>query len=81
MPCLWQSLATARPMPEAAPVIRAELPALKTGCKGIFVIYRGSGSNSEFGLVGLSLFQMFGERSAVELRHHKFSNSFSNNAR
>lgn len=38
IPCLWQSLATARPMPEAAPVIRAvaEFPALKTGCKGIF---------------------------------------------
>ena len=38
MPCLWQSLATAKPMPEAAPVMRAVLPALKTGCKGMVEI-------------------------------------------
>ena len=35
MPCLWQSLATARPMPEAAPVMRAVLPALNTGWRGM----------------------------------------------
>ena len=35
MPCLWQSLATARPIPLAAPVIKAVLPALKTGCSGM----------------------------------------------
>ena len=35
MPCLWQSLATASPMPEAAPVMSAVLPALKTGWAGM----------------------------------------------
>ena len=35
MPWVRQSFATARPMPEAAPVMRAVLPALKTGWGGI----------------------------------------------
>lgn len=62
IPCLWQSLATAKPMPEAAPVIRAELPALKTGCKDMFgkwEHFNGFGGFGEFGLVGLKLCQVF----------------------
>ena len=34
--------------------------------------------DAEFGLVGLILFQ-FGERSAVELRHHKVFQLLCNN--
>lgn len=35
MPWLRHSFATARPMPDAPPVIRAILPALKTGWGGM----------------------------------------------
>lgn len=56
MPYLWQTLATARPMPEAAPVMRAVLPALNTGWRGMV------GDWGVGGGVGLGVFG--GEKSA-----------------
>ena len=41
MPWRRQSFATARPMPDAAPVMRAVLPALKTGLGGVVMMAGG----------------------------------------
>ena len=55
-------------MPEAAPVMRAVDPALKTGCKGISANWYGFNAFKELGLVGEIVSGIERGRSAVELR-------------